>query len=149
MGRRTQLGQAVRSQWRSDVTDRPVITHGLLSQMRSQAQQLLSPSGPCPAISSCMPGTWPPKGSHGVFCIRRHTLPEADREKLPCCLRVLGCSWREGLHPLRNLPGMCVGLGCAREVPAVADNAPSLASLPTTPNTPYPRDVHAESTELG
>lgn len=52
---------------------------------------------------------------------------------------VLGCSWREGLHLFRNLPGMCVGLGYTCEVPAVADNVPSLASLPTTPNAPLPK----------
>lgn len=43
MGRRAQLGQAVGSQWGSDVpghvTAWPAVTCGLLSQMRGQAQQ--------------------------------------------------------------------------------------------------------------
>lgn len=38
-------------------------------------------SSPHPASPGGMPGTWLPNGSRGIFCIRRHTLPEADREK--------------------------------------------------------------------
>lgn len=65
---------------------------GCSPRLGAGLSKLLLPSGPCPASPSCMPGTRPPKGSHGVFCIRRHTLPEADREKLPWCLGVLGCN---------------------------------------------------------
>lgn len=60
-----------------------------------------------------------------------------------------GVQLEGGLHRLRNLPAMCVGLGSTCEVAAVTDSVPFLASLPTTPYTPYPRDAHAEPTELG
>lgn len=56
---------------------------------------------------------------------------------------------REGPHLLRDLPGVCLTPGSTCEILAVAGNMPSLASLLTTPNTPYPRVKHTESTELG
>lgn len=91
-----------------------------------------------------MPGLWPPRGSRGVFCIRRHPLPKANRRSCP---DVLGEPGVLGLHPRRGKAGgevriseTCLGLGLApgstRGVLVVAGNAPFLASLPTTPDTP-------------
>lgn len=70
------------SQIGAHVIGGPAVTSGLTLQMMIQAQQALLPPGPCPASSSCMPGPWSPKGSHGTFCIRRHTLPKANGKKL-------------------------------------------------------------------
>lgn len=162
MGRRSQLGHTVGSQVRqirvqmsqagAHILGGPAVTSGLTLQMRVQAQQALLSPGPCPASSSCMPGPWSPKGSHGTFCLGDTPCPKLMGRSCPDVLGTWGAGAtpqkrkgrREGPHLLRNLPGVCLTPGSTCEVLAVASNMPSLASLLTTSNTPYPRDRHPE-----